>query len=422
MGNFMIFPPLYRNIQVIIIKINNTGGESFILLGRGRDCTELFESVHALTDTDMNNYIKPYLVPNMPPLDDFFTWEPQGFYSTLKTKLKKHFQGKNYKATNLYWFKVTMLAILAIILFREFYRGSLLGSFFYGAVVKMISFCVLHDGSHGAISKRGWINEKLSIIWNSFVFWGHWLWLQHHIYGHHSYTGIYLKDPDVVHYLPFLRKSEDAPHFSLNRFQDKYWPILVSIWPNQHIGQIMNYQWYYWFGKKLFGMPVTPSPAPLQSLEFWIRTFSFMIHVVIPFFILPFKTAITCQFLVMMAIGLSYWSSVAPNHDSVSTHSSMQGKDPYKMDWGELQVRSSADHTTDNDFMGNAVTHLWGGMNYQIEHHLFPSLNHCHYSAIAPIVKETCQEFNIPYTNHKTWVDAIKSYSKLLSMLKNKKM
>lgn len=416
----MIFHLLYLNIQVFYIKISNLGGESFILIGRGRDCTELFESVHTLTNREMNKFIEPYLVPNAPEFEDYFSWNSQGFYSKLKSIVKEHLQGQNYKATNFYWAKVVTLAILAIFLFREFYKGNLFYSFLYGMVIKMISFNILHDGSHGAISKKGWINEYSSIIWNSFVFWGHWLWLQHHVYGHHSYTGIYLKDPDVVHYLPFLRKSKDAPHFSLNKFQDKYWPILVTFWPNQHLGQIMNYQWFLWFGTRLFGMPMTPSPPKLQNLEFWTRTISFLIHGIIPYVILPFKTALSCQFLILTAMGLSYWSNVAPNHDSIQINESMENMNSKGMDWGELQVRSSANHTTENNFISSIVTHLWGGMNYQIEHHLFPSLNHVHFSKIAPIVEETCKEFNIPYIKHRTWIDAINSYSNLLGILKTK--
>lgn len=45
---------------------------------------------------------------------------------------------------------------------------------------------------------------------------------------------------------------------------------------------------------------------------------------------------------------------------------------------------------------------LYGGINYQIEHHLFPTLSHVHYSAIQPVVRKTCAEFGIPYVDHPT--------------------
>ena len=63
------------------------------------------------------------------------------------------------------------------------------------------------------------------------------------------------------------------------------------------------------------------------------------------------------------------------------------------IDWGEVQVRASGNFFPDTA-IGDALS---GGMNYQIEHHLFPSMCSIHYPRIAPIVKATCEEFSIPY-------------------------
>ncbi len=53
-------------------------------------------------------------------------------------------------------------------------------------------------------------------------------------------------------------------------------------------------------------------------------------------------------------------------------------------------------------------------MNYQIEHHLFPSMCHVHYSKIAPIVQKTCKEFSIPYNQKASWMGAIIGHYNLL--------
>eukprot|EP00438_Fugacium_kawagutii_P000132 Skav218746 [mRNA] locus=scaffold1346:1014915:1015115:+ [translate_table: standard] len=52
---------------------------------------------------------------------------------------------------------------------------------------------------------------------------------------------------------------------------------------------------------------------------------------------------------------------------------------------------------------------MFGGINYQIEHHLFPGISHVHYPQISPIVQKTCDDFNIPYNKHGTWTSAIRS-------------
>lgn len=58
-----------------------------------------------------------------------------------------------------------------------------------------------------------------------------------------------------------------------------------------------------------------------------------------------------------------------------------------------IQVRHSGNFSTKNAL----VTQFMGGINFQIEHHLFPSMSHMHYKEIAPIVRDTCREFSIPY-------------------------
>ena len=58
-----------------------------------------------------------------------------------------------------------------------------------------------------------------------------------------------------------------------------------------------------------------------------------------------------------------------------------------------------------------------GGLNYQIEHHLFPNICHIHYKSISKIVKETAKEFNVPYYEHKTFFSAVKSHFTLLHQL-----
>jgi linoleoyl-CoA desaturase len=89
-----------------------------------------------------------------------------------------------------------------------------------------------------------------------------------------------------------------------------------------------------------------------------------------------------------------------------------------KVDWGELQVRSSADHSLKQTWLNYFIWHIYGnkylnklgGMNFQIEHHLFPAVSHCHYLEISKIVRETCSEFSIPYPENETWLDCFKGY------------
>tara|TARA_B100000282_G_C31360746_1_gene322194 strand:- start:170 stop:496 length:327 start_codon:yes stop_codon:yes gene_type:complete len=95
---------------------------------------------------------------------------------------------------------------------------------------------------------------------------------------------------------------------------------------------------------------------------------------------------------------------IIPDHDQYDTHQNI--KHNYKdNDWGEIQVRNSGNFATNNPF----IYLLFGGINYQIEHHLFPSISHVHLPGISKIVKKTCKEFNIPYVENNSIYSAVKS-------------
>jgi linoleoyl-CoA desaturase len=80
------------------------------------------------------------------------------------------------------------------------------------------------------------------------------------------------------------------------------------------------------------------------------------------------------------------------------------------MPWADMQM-----HTTANFAIKNpVVNYLFGGLNFQVEHHLFPKVCHIHYSKISKIVKQTAKDHNLPYLEYKTFFGAIASHTRLL--------
>jgi linoleoyl-CoA desaturase len=77
---------------------------------------------------------------------------------------------------------------------------------------------------------------------------------------------------------------------------------------------------------------------------------------------------------------------------------------------------------TTTNFSNNSVWFSWyvGGLNFQIEHHLFPSICHVHYKSISRIVRSTAEEFNLPYKTSTTFFAALRSHSRLLKTLGKK--
>ena len=85
---------------------------------------------------------------------------------------------------------------------------------------------------------------------------------------------------------------------------------------------------------------------------------------------------------------------------------SSDGRSKLHQGWAALQVTTTKNFSTDSLLW----THLSGGLNYQIEHHLFPCVYHLHYPSIHPIVKETCKDFDVPYYSYPSFWDALKAH------------
>ena len=83
------------------------------------------------------------------------------------------------------------------------------------------------------------------------------------------------------------------------------------------------------------------------------------------------------------------------------------------MAWADLQMHTTANFATKNKL----VNFLSGGLNFQIEHHLFPNVCHIHYTKISQIVKATALEYNLPYIEHPTFFGAMASHTRVLKKL-----
>jgi linoleoyl-CoA desaturase len=81
--------------------------------------------------------------------------------------------------------------------------------------------------------------------------------------------------------------------------------------------------------------------------------------------------------------------------------------------WARRQVESSVDFARGHWL----VTWYLGGLNYQIEHHLFPQVAHVHYPAIAPIVESVCREFGVRYSAYPTLREALGAHLRFLREL-----
>jgi linoleoyl-CoA desaturase len=438
------------------------GGASILEACKGEhDCTASFESYHSLCDMEkIQRIMKGYEIhekskpeskpeskleskPESKPESKLesklksklkskleskleskpiYSFDNAGFYKTVQSRVKKYFtENKIDHHANYFWlFKILPQTLLFIIsLYFAFYTNILfwlrmLLAGISGHMLMQFGFTVMHDASHCAISKNPRINDFLSRTWNSLALWDHHLWMVHHVYRHHAFTADPKLDPDTIHLRPFVKKIEQDKNTKYIELFLKY-PKLITlltccVLPGIHVGQIISYT-VWLFRRRLWNMNIGEHKHNLyESLLKLFMLFTFC-----------WSGSFLIVYVFLTMASITYFVCIMPDHDmfensQIKIETSQKEKKEKKEkrenesesnihDWGEMQVRNSGNFSMSNRLM----TECFGGINYQIEHHLFPSVCHVHYKDISKIVQNTCKEFSIPYTSHETVIKAVMS-------------
>ena len=401
------------------------GGRRILELSRSnRDLTPLFESYHSMSNIEnIKKMLNKYYVDDK-GAEVTYKFEENGFYHTLKKRILAYFANDKTKIKiDTFWiFKTLIMNMVFIYTFgTAFYFSSnllirCLSGFIAGIVIIMIGFCMMHDSSHYALFfKNPKANETICNIINSFYLWNSDLWLVHHTINHHAYTGDPKRDPDLLYTQPIVRKSVHVGRNKYLQVSNTILPYMtyffLFIFPGFYFGSSLMY-WINWKRKGYLWRLKLPNYTSVDIISN-IISFSINSFVIFSYFY-NFNLFVWLSFIV--GANTTYGMCILPDHDTFET---TQNYGELGSDWGEVQVRNSGNF--ENGRFGDMFCHLFGGINYQIEHHLFPSICHIHYPGISKIVKETCQDFNIPYVHHPTIYSALKDFTKSILELNKKK-
>jgi linoleoyl-CoA desaturase len=280
-----------------------------------------------------------------------------------------------------------------------------------GFAMAGIGLCIMHDSVHGSYSKNKTLNKILGLSMN-IIGANAYVWKVQHNVLHHSYTNIAHGDDDIVT-PPILRFSPHQKRLGIHKFQ--------------HI-----YVWFFYSLSTIFWV-TTKDFAQLKSYwvrglikdrkEFNLQLFNILLWKVIYYayiMVIPLMLVdIHWGYMVGMFIGMHMIAGLAlalifqPAHVISTAEFVNQESDEIQQNWAVHQLL-----TTTNFAQNNKVfTWLVGGLNYQVEHHLFPNICHIHFHNISPIVQETAKEFGIPYFTKKTYWAALKDHVKTLKRL-----
>jgi delta11-fatty-acid desaturase len=352
-----------------------------------------------------------YLLPGEKENGAIFDWEETAkseFTIELRDKVKKHFAEKTKqrgisfieatKATPQRWCEWGAFATASAwsfytMLYSQSIFWSWLNVIMFPSLYWM-SATMLHDGGHFAISQDWHINWGMQYIYR--VIASPYEWLHQHIIGHHPYTNIHNKDPDLNHSGEELRLTEHTKWSTQHRKQEnKYFMLSVFLLIGLNIKNSLLLIFTQKYNNSVHKIPVELKYKLLHFLDIILYMYLFFIlpfQIWTPFY--AFKHAITPYFLLSVIFGIN--SSVNHTHKD-----SIKGENK---NWYIHQV------TTANNF-GSHYPHYYLsiGLNYQIEHHLFPAINHCHLRDIQPIVKSLCEKHGIPYHHTGGYKEALAS-------------
>lgn len=342
------------------------------------------------------------------------------FTTALRKNVNNYFKEKNIsqKGNWKVGLKVVVMLSLYLVPFILILALPMAGwmilplSVLMGIGMAGVGMSVMHDAAHGSSSSKKWLNKLLSnsiyMIGGSAFTWN----VQHNV-KHHTFTNIAGFDEDI-HTKAIIRLSNQAPLKKIHRFQYIYafffYMLMTIAKLFNDFKQLAEYN----------GNGLTTQQNAKPKKEF--------------FKLIAFKLLylFTCIGLPIIVSGFSWWlvllgflimnltgggimaiifqmAHIAEEADQPALN--LEGN--IENEWAIHELLTTVNFSRNNRILGWFV----GGLNFQIEHHLFPGICHIHYRKISPIVEQTARDFGLRYNLQPTFFSAIVSHTKMLKAL-----
>lgn len=342
------------------------------------------------------------------------------FFASLKVAVDKYFEQSGKKKTgdtSLYTKSVVLFCsaaglYLALLLVAMPLWLGFVASLLLGFTMACIGFNVMHDANHGSYSSRKWVNNTLGLTLNA-LGGNSFIWKQKHNIIHHTYTNIDGIDDDIAK-SPFIRMCKTQRWVPAHRVQHLYTPVLYAV---SSIIWVLIQDFDKYFRKKICNTALQKMSVTDHLLFWGSKLLYLLFYIVIPIVLLGWK--VWLLYFLGMHIGLGFTLAIVFQLAHVVEETTFEsvGTDAKQIEneWAVHQVKTTANFSAGN----KVISWLVGGLNYQIEHHLFPRISHIHYPALSHLVQKECADFKIPYNSIPTMGAAINSHFRFLKMLGN---
>lgn len=347
---------------------------------------------------------------------------PDGFvYNSVFARdligtVQKYFKDNNLSphATPVFWARLLAYCTLFFVSVVAFaLQPSLARALVAGAASAWIGLCVQHDANHGALSANPTIN-KIAGSMADLIGQCRFLWMQQHVVHHHAYTNDHACDRDSTSAEPFLffnpavpegtptptargvvRAPKPAPRSTLAAYQHMFFFLVLPFYYllRFDVLRVFNISKY----------DDTPKNAWLVSTQRTRTMVLYALHIGW-FYVLPLYWHLSWSTLLLCHVRDST-SSLMLTLLFLLSHNAMPIKrfPSRTSDWYAMQVETSC---TYGDGVAGALS---GGLNFQIEHHLFPRVCSIHYPQLSPLIRAVCAKHDVAYTYFPTVLDNFKS-------------
>lgn len=279
-----------------------------------------------------------------------------------------------------------------------------------------IGTSIMHDANHGAYSKNNRTNRLIGSILN--LIGGYTInWKIQHNVLHHTYTNIEGIDEDIDSVV-FLRLTPHGKLYWFHRYQHYYawffYMLMTLNWMTiKDYFAVIRYNRMGLLQKQNVTLPKALALITLYKLFYY----TYILALPLIFSGAEWHIALIGFILMHLTAGLLLSCIFQPAHVMETSNYPMPVKtDTASMiedEWAVHELSNTVNFATGN----RALSWFVGGLNYQIEHHLFSSICHVHYRKIAPIVKATAEQFNLPYNTQRTFTGALLAHAKMLKKL-----
>ena len=333
------------------------------------------------------------------------------FEKQLKTRVDHYFKSKAIsKRDSFTMYRKTIIVLSWLVLSYSLLVFCSLS--LWGIIISAISLClalnavgfnIMHDGNHRSYSNNPHINRlmgfSVDLIGGSSYYW---FWK--HNYLHHTYPNITGIDDDIE--AGFVaRLSPHQKRYFFHKYQHIYiWLLYGFLVIKWHL-----YEDFSNFITNKIHKHKFPRPKGWDLFLFILGKISFFTFAfIIPSIFYPFIYVLIFYFLIsfMQGVVLTIVFQLAHCNEDAEFHEYKEDVDRFDTSWLVHQLETTADFSRDNKILNWYI----GGLNFQVEHHLFPKICHIHYPEISKIVEKTCREFGVTYNVYSSLLAGLLSH------------